>query len=98
MPYLIETWDKPEQGAVRQANRPAHLAWLEENKSRLLACGAKMDDAGQTAQGSFYIVDVEERADAERFIAADPFTQVGLPARVTITRWRLAFLDRRSYL
>ncbi|EQD73068.1 YciI family protein [mine drainage metagenome] len=98
MPYLIETWDKPEHDAVRQANRPAHLAWLEENKTQLLACGAKMDDAGQRAQGSFYIVDVDERADAERFIAADPFTLVGLPDRVMITRWRLAFLDRRSCL
>ncbi|NDU85516.1 MAG: YciI family protein [Ferrovum sp.] len=98
MPFLIETWDKPDHGAVRQAHRPAHLAYLEKNQSLLLACGAKMDDGGTIPEGSFYIVDVEDRAAAERFIAADPFTQVGVPARMTITRWRLAFLDRRSYL
>lgn len=98
MPYLIETWDKPEHGALRQAHRPTHLAWLEEQRARLLACGAKMSDDGQAPQGSFYIVDVDSREAAERFIAADPFTQVGLPQRTVITRWRLSFLDRRSYL
>lgn len=98
MPYLIETWDKAGHAALRQAHRPAHLAWLEERKALLLACGAKMSDDGEFAQGSFYIVDVTTRAEAEAFIQADPFTQVGLPERVVVTRWRLAFLDRRSYL
>ncbi|MDA8416074.1 MAG: YciI family protein [Betaproteobacteria bacterium] len=98
MPFLIETWDKVGQGPLRQAHRPAHLAWLEEQKGLLLACGAKMSDDGQTPQGSFYIVDVDSRSAAEAFIQADPFSQVGLPERVVITRWRLAFLDRRSYL
>ncbi len=97
MPYLIETWDKAEHAPVRQARRPEHLAWLEAQRLLLLACGAKLNDDG-AAFGSFYIVDVDSREEAERFIEADPFSRVGLPERVVITRWRMSFLDRRSYL
>ena len=43
--------------------------------------------------GTIYIVDAEDRADAERFVAEDPFTQAGLPERVSITRWRRAFYN-----
>ncbi|RKT20759.1 hypothetical protein B0G69_4093 [Paraburkholderia sp. RAU2J] len=33
------------------------------------------------------------REEAEQFIAADPFSAVGLFERVTITRWRKAYFD-----
>ena len=36
MPYLIETFDKPGAGAVRQANRDEHLAFLAQ-EAKLLA-------------------------------------------------------------
>ena len=40
MPYMIETFDKPDTGELRQELRPAHLDYLEDNKKLLLACGA----------------------------------------------------------
>ncbi|MBO1076373.1 YciI family protein [Roseomonas marmotae] len=98
MPYMIETWDKPESQSLRLEHRAAHLAYLAENAARLLACGAKLADDGGDGGGSFYIVDVETREEAESFLAADPFTQAGLPGRQAITRWRKAYLDGKSYL
>ncbi|WP_189041368.1 YciI family protein [Aliidongia dinghuensis] len=41
MPYIIETWDKPGQHAVRQSARPAHLAFPEVRKVLLLARGGR---------------------------------------------------------
>lgn len=98
MPFLIETWDKPNTTQLRQDNRPAHLDFLRENASKLLACGAKLDEEGANASGSVYIVDVETREEAEAFLAQDPFSQVGLPEKVNIVRWRKAVLDGKAFV
>jgi uncharacterized protein len=93
MPYLIDATDKPESHALRAAHRPAHLRFLEDNVARLIAAGAKLADDGGAAWGSIYIVDTDDRAVAEAFIAADPYVAAGLFASVAITRWRKGFFD-----
>jgi uncharacterized protein len=98
MPYLVETYDKPGHQSLRQRVRPVHLQYLEMNKNKLLASGAKLDDAGENASGGIYILETESRSDAEPFIAADPFTKAELFQRIEITRWRKAYFDFRSYL
>jgi len=98
MPYLIETYDKPEHQSLRQRIRPVHLEYLEMNKNKLLASGAKLDDEGQNACGCIYIPDTESRSDAEAFIAEDPFTKAKLFQRIETTRWRKAIFNFTSYL
>ena len=98
MPYLIETWDKPNHAHVRERERPAHLAFLAQHTEKLLACGPKLNDDGQGAHGSLYVLDVDTRDEAERFIAADPYALAELFERVSVVRWRKAYLDGRSYL
>ena len=93
MPYLIVTYDKPDYGRLRQQTRPEHLTFLESNKAKLLACGAKLDDLGASASGGIYILDTEDRQEAESFIADDPFTKAGLFERVEISRWRKAYFN-----
>ncbi|MBZ5487535.1 YciI family protein [Halomonas aquamarina] len=98
MPYMIETFDKPEHQALRLAVRDVHLAYLDAHKERLLACGAKLSDDGATASGGLYLLDCETREAAKAFIDADPFSQAGLFERVVICRWRKAYLDGIGYL
>lgn len=98
MPYIIETWDKPGSLGLRRATREAHLDYLDAHMAKLLACGAKLADDGADLGGGLYVLDVETRAEAEAFIAADPFSTAGLFERVQITRWRRAYLDGRSYI
>lgn len=98
MPYMIETYDKPGCADLRIQLRPAHLDYLEANKHLLLACGAKLDDAGDLASGGLYVLDVDTRAEAEAFIKADPFHEGDLFERVFVTRWRKAYLDGRNTL
>src|SRR5262245_47903540 len=95
MPYLIDATDKPDSQALRQAHRPAHLAFLEARVGSLIAAGAKLSDDGVAAWGSVYILDAEDRAAAESFIAGDPYVAAGLFASVSITRWRKGFFDFR---
>ncbi|SIT15737.1 YciI family protein [Achromobacter sp. MFA1 R4] len=98
MPYIIETFDKPNHQEVRQQHRAKHLEYLDANKQLLLACGAKLQDDGKDAGGGLYIVDVETRDAAQQFIDADPFAQADLFDRVTITRWRKAYVDGVCHL
>jgi uncharacterized protein YciI len=93
MPYAIQTLDKPGSAELRASARPAHLEYLTKHQHRLLAAGALIDDDGTGGSGGILIVDTEDRAEAERFIAEDPFTLAGLFEQVTVTRWRKAFFD-----
>lgn len=95
MPYLIDAEDREGAAELRARVRPDHLAFLEARQGSLLAAGAKLSDDGASAHGSFYILDTDSRAEAEAFIAADPFTVAGLFGRTTVTRWRKGFFDFR---
>lgn len=98
MPYLIETFDKPGQQQLRRDTRDEHLRFLEANKALLLACGAKLADDGSDLGGGLYVVDLDTRDEAERFIADDPFSRVDLFERITITRWRKAYVAGQCFL
>jgi len=98
MPYAIQTKDKPGSAHVRAQARPAHLEYLTANQHKLLAAGALIDDDGTGGHGGILIVDTEDRAEAEAFIAEDPFTKAGLFEQVTITRWRKAFFNKERLL
>ncbi|MCI0753884.1 YciI family protein [Teichococcus vastitatis] len=98
MPYMIQATDKPDALALRTSTRPAHLKFLAENAAKLLACGALLDEATGEGIGSLYILDTEDRAEAEAFIAADPFSSAGVFGETRVVRWRKAYLDGRSYL
>ena len=92
MPYIIETFDKPQHQAVRQQHRPAHLDFLAQSAQLLLACGAKLHDDGSDMGGGLYVVNLDTREAAQAFIESDPFYQADLFAEVRITRWRKAYV------
>jgi len=94
MPYAIQTQDKAGTAELRAATRPAHLEYLTKNQSLLLAAGALINDDGSGGKGGILLVDTDDRAVAERFIAEDPFTKAGLFEKVTVTRWRKAFFNK----
>lgn len=93
MPYAIITVDKPNSLGLRNQTRVEHLAYLEANKDKLLAAGAKIDDEGEGGYGGVILVDTEDRAEAEAFIQNDPFTKAGLFAGIEVVRWRKAFFN-----
>jgi uncharacterized protein YciI len=91
MPYVIITTDKPESLALRTQLRAEHLTYLDGHKAKLLAAGGVIDDDGTGGDGGVIIYDTDDRAEAERFIANDPYTRAGLFENVTVRRWRKAF-------
>lgn len=95
MPYAILTQDKPGTAQLRADTRAVHLEYLTAHQHLLLAAGALIEDDGTGGKGGILIVDTDDRQEAERFIANDPFTKAGLFEKVTVTRWRKAFFDKQ---
>lgn len=86
MPYVLICKDAPGKLPVRKANREAHLAYAGETGVVTLA-GPLLDEAGDMI-GSLIVLDVETRAEAEAFAAADPYAKAGLFDSVEIRAWR----------
>lgn len=93
MPYAIQTQDKKGSSQIRADHRAAHLEYLTQHQHLLLAAGAIINDDGTGGHGGILLVDTDDRKEAERFAAEDPFTKAGLFEKVTITRWRKAFFN-----
>lgn len=93
MPYMIRTTDKPDVAELRAATRDAHLVYLRAHTARILAAGGFLNDDGSVGKGGMIILDTDERAEAEKLIANDPFTLAGVFEKVEILRWRKVFFD-----
>jgi uncharacterized protein YciI len=88
MQFMVYCLDKPESGALRAANRAAHLEYLKGYMSNIVTAGPLLTEDGQTMIGSLLLVEFPARSDAERFSVGDPYRKAGLFQTVTITPWR----------
>jgi len=87
MLFLVHTWDRPRALDVRMANRNDHIAWLTARGDAVKAAGPWLDDAGDMA-GSLLIVEADDRAELDAWLAQDPYARAGLFERVEIAPWR----------
>jgi uncharacterized protein YciI len=88
MQFMIYCLDKPESGAVRAANRAAHLEYLKGFTSNIVIAGPLLTEDGQTMIGSLLLMEFPARGDAERFSAGDPYRKASLFQSIAITPWR----------
>lgn len=86
MLYAIICTDKPNSLALRQANRPDHLAFLENLGGKLKAAGPFLDEAGDP-NGSLIVIEAQDRAEAQAAAALDPYAKAGLFAEVDVRPW-----------
>jgi uncharacterized protein YciI len=85
--YALVCLDKPDALQVRLGAREAHLAYVRERIATVKLAGPLLSDEGEMA-GSLLILDVADRAAAEAFNAADPYTLAGLWQAVTIKEFK----------
>ncbi len=93
MPYAVVALDKEGGAPLRAELRPQHLAYLEQHAAKLLAAGAMLADDGASPVGSLLVFDIDDRAEVEALVAADPFSKAGLFQSVAIRPWRKVFFD-----
>ena len=87
MLFALMCLDKPNALEIRMGAREAHLAYVRERLDQVKLAGPLLDDEGGMA-GSLLILDVADRAAAEAFNAADPYTLAGLWGSVEIRAFK----------
>lgn len=87
MQFVLLCQDIPNTSELREANTAAHLDYLREQDSIVLAAGPLLDDQDHLV-GSMLVVDVATEAAAWAFLDNTPFAKAGLFAHREIRRWR----------
>lgn len=86
MRYALICLDRPNALQTRVENRPAHLEHLQSS-GVVEQAGPFIDAAGQMC-GSLIILNVDSRAEAEAWAAADPYVKADLFMSVMIQEWK----------
>ena len=90
MLFAVYALDDPDAGAKRQAVHTEHVAHLKTAKDQgvtIIVGGPLLADDGKASIGSLMVLDVPDRATAEKFNKADPFPRNGVWAKVEIQRF-----------
>jgi uncharacterized protein YciI len=85
MLYSFHLLDKPDALAKRLEIRSEHKAYLGAKAGRIAFAGPLLADDGQTMVGSLLVIDFASRDEAQRWIAAEPFTRAGVYATPGVT-------------
>ena len=88
MLYSVYCLDRDDTHALREANLVPHRAHLDAWGDKLFFSGPLQSDDAKTAHGSLFVLNVADRAEAERFIHTETFYQLGIFASVRIFRMR----------
>ena len=82
MLYALICTDKPNSLAIRKANRPDHLEYLQGLGDTLVFAGPFTEPDGVTMNGSLVVIEAPTLEAARRIAAGDPFAKAGLFASV----------------
>ena len=97
MHFVIFITDRPDHEKVRDSERPRHHAYIHDPglPVRLQVAGPTLDSDSETVNGSLFIIEAEDMAAAEAFVADDPYNQAGLFEKVVIRpfHWEVGRLD-----
>ena len=88
MSFMIYCLDKPDHEAVRAGNRDAHVDYLKGFANQVIIAGPLLREDGGGMIGSLLLMAFASRAEAEAFVAGDPYGKAGLFESVTITPWK----------
>jgi uncharacterized protein YciI len=86
--FAVQGFDRPGAGALRQATRADHLAYLETLPAGAVRVGGPMLGEDGAPVGSLLIYEAPDRATLDAWVAADPYATAGLFERVLVWPWR----------
>ncbi len=94
--WAIYCWDKPAMGATRLALLPQQKAYVAGFGERVIGYGHFVSDDGRDTLGTSFFMQLDDRAAADAFVAAEPMAKAGLYQRVEIQRWSNSFGKRAA--
>ena len=90
MYFVIFASDRPDHEQVRAGERPRHHKYIHDPglPVRLHVAGPTLDPESGTMNGSLFIVEADDLAAAEAFVADDPYNQAGLFETIVVRPFR----------
>lgn len=88
--YVALLIAKPNTAVLRAETKPRHDAYWDEHLGRIRYGGPMLSDDGETRIGQVLVLDVDDRATAEKIVTEDPFVQAGLFENWSIHRFRIS--------
>jgi len=86
--FAIICIDNPGGAELRDKTREAHVAYVRSQPVSVKLAGPRLDEAGAPS-GSILVVEADDLAAAQSFIAGDPYKGAGVFAQCEIHPWRL---------
>ena len=94
MLYAVLFTDNAAHAEARQRLMPAHLAFLEQHRSRIRAAGPLRDSDGSGA-GGLWLVVADSDEDVMALVRSDPLWPTGLRETVRVLQWTQVFAEGR---
>jgi uncharacterized protein YciI len=86
MPFYVYGQDRPGAVAEMEALAEAHWSYMDRFAGRLILRGPTLSGDGTEHTGSVHVVDLADRASAERFATEEPYWRAGLYRNLTTAR------------
>src|SRR5215472_10603312 len=86
MPFYVYAEDRPGAGTGLLDLAEAHWSYMDRFADRLILRGPTLSDDGAEHTGSVHVVNLADRASAERFATEEPYWLAGLYRHVTTVR------------
>ncbi|NEB37512.1 YciI family protein [Streptomyces sp. SID14515] len=78
MPFYVHAQDKPDVADQLAELCEEHWSYMDRFADGLILRGPTLSDDGEQHTGSVHVVDLADRAAAERFATEEPFWKAGL--------------------
>lgn len=88
MLYSVYCQDNANTAEARAKDLVIHRAYLDVWMDKIFFSGPLQSDDAQIALGSLFILNVENRDEAAKFIDNEPFNKAGIFGSITIRRMR----------
>jgi uncharacterized protein YciI len=86
MLFYVHGQDRPGAQAEMDALAEVHWSYMDRFAERLILRGPTLSGDGAEHTGSVHVVDLADRASAERFATEEPYWQAGLYRDITVAR------------
>lgn len=92
MLYALICKDKPDHLQVRMDNRPAHVEFLKKlNAEGTLKFAGPFLNDDEKPYGSLVVIEADNKMEAAKIGAEDPYAKAGLFESVRIRAWNWVF-------
>ncbi len=96
MQFIIKAYDGAGMLDRRMAVRPRHLEGMEKLGGHVVCAGGLLDEAGKM-KGSVLVMDFENRAELDQYLANEPYVQEKVWEKIEVERLNVVIAKGEKY-